>query len=379
MTMTMIDAKRDLGGAEKLDWLQLLRSENVGPVTFYKLLERFGTATAALDALPELAKRGGARSIKVASRSAAEKEVEEINQAHAHLIASTEPAYPPLLSCLEDAPPLIIVMGRTHLLKKKTVSIVGTRNASITGVRLAQSFAAAFGEAGFLVASGLARGIDTAAHQGALSAGTVAVVAGGADVIYPKENDELYARIAEQGAVLSEMPLGTTPQARHFPRRNRLISGCARGTVVIEATQRSGSLITARFAAEQNREVFALPGSPLDPRAKGTNDLIRQGAHLADSAEEIIQQLNDAYRPHLQETEPFVIKQLINTYPSDVEVRDARQALIKFLNPTPVTVDEIIRRCQMSPAAVSTVLLELELAGRLERHPGGKVSLIGEV
>ncbi len=208
----MTDAKRDLGATGKLDWLRLLRSENVRPVTFYKLRERFGTATAALDALPELAKKGGARSIKVASRAAAEKELQEINQRNAQLIATTELAYPPLLSCLEDAPPLIIVMGHTHILKKKTVSIIGTRNASITGVRLAQSLAASFGEAGFLIASGLARGIDTAAHQGALATGTVAVVAGGADIIYPKENDELYARIVDQGAVLSEMPLGTVPK-----------------------------------------------------------------------------------------------------------------------------------------------------------------------
>jgi DNA processing protein len=216
----MTDAKRALGATEKLDWLRLLRSENVGPVTSYKLLKRFGTATAALDALPELANKSGARSIKVASRAAAEKELQEINQRNAHLIARTEPAYPPLLSCLEDAPPLIIVMGHAHFLKK-TVSIIGTRNASITGVRLAHSFAASFGEAGFLVASGLARGIDTVAHQGALATGTVAIVAGGADIIYPRENDELCARIVDQGAELSEIPLGTAPQARHFPRRNR--------------------------------------------------------------------------------------------------------------------------------------------------------------
>lgn len=368
-----------LTAAEGLDWLRLMRSENVGPITFYKLLERFGSAKAALDALPELAKRGGARRIKVGSTSAAQAELQQIADTGAQLIARSDGDYPPLLGFVEDAPPLIIVKGHTHLLTKKAIAMVGTRNASLNGTRIAHTFAAEFGEAGFLVVSGMARGIDAAAHEGALETGTIAVVAGGVDIIYPKENTDLYGRINERGTILSEMPIGTVPQARHFPRRNRLISGMARGVVVIEATRRSGSLITARMAAEQNREVFAVPGSPMDPRAKGTNDLIRQGAQLADSAQEIISQLNGAYRTRLKEPEPFVIKGETGGVPDQKDIDDARRLITKILNPTPVTVDEIIRQCQMSPAAVSIVLLELELAGKLERHSGSKVSLIGEL
>ena len=232
---------------------------------------------------------------------------------------------------------------------------------------------------GYLVSSGMARGIDTAAHEGALTTGTVAVLAGGVDVVYPKENQALYERIAETNVVISEMPVGTVPQVRHFPRRNRIISGAARGIVVIEAAKRSGSLITARMALEQNREVFAVPGSPLDPRAKGTNELIRQGAHLADSAEEIIQILNGQFMSSLCEPQPFVIKEINIPQPSSVEIDSARGEVQKILNTSPVSVDEIIRRCHMSPAVVSTILLEIELAGRLERHPGNQVSIIGDL
>jgi DNA processing protein len=232
---------------------------------------------------------------------------------------------------------------------------------------------------GYLVSSGMARGIDTAAHEGALTTGTVAVLAGGVDVVYPKENQALYERIAETNVVISEMPVGTVPQARHFPRRNRIISGAARGIVVIEAAKRSGSLITARMALEQNREVFAVPGSPFDPRAKGTNELIRQGAHLADSAEEIIQILNGQFMSSLCEPQPFVIKEINIPQPSSVEIDSARGEVQKILNTSPVSVDEIIRRCHMSPAVVSTILLEIELAGRLERHPGNQVSIIGDL
>ncbi len=232
---------------------------------------------------------------------------------------------------------------------------------------------------GYLVSSGMARGIDTAAHEGALTTGTVAVLAGGVDVVYPKENQALYERIAKTNVVISEMPVGTVPQARHFPRRNRIISGAARGIVVIEAAKRSGSLITARMALEQNREVFAVPGSPLDPHAKGTNELIRQGAHLADSAEEIIQILNGQFMSSLCEPQPFVIKEINIPQPSSVEIDSARGEVQKILNTSPVSVDEIIRRCHMSPAVVSTILLEIELAGRLERHPGNQVSIIGDL
>ncbi len=365
-----------LSSDERLDWLRLLRSENVGPITFYKLLERFGTVKAALDSLPDLARRGGGRRIKMCTQAAAAEEIDDTIKAGAQLMARGEADYPPLLAHVEDAPPLISVLGHSHILRKKAVAIVGTRNASINGLRLAESFAAALGAAGYMVVSGMARGIDAAAHRGGLATGTVAALAGGVDIVYPKENSALYESIIDQGAALSEMPIGTIPQARHIPRRNRLISGISRGVVIVEAAKRSGSLITARMAGEQNRELFALPGSPLDPRAGGTNDLIRDGAHLVQNPDDVIEILNGLVRTPLAEREPFEIKAKNNPQPSESEVQTARVDLKKLLNTTPVTVDELIRRCQMSPAIVSTILLELELAGQLERHPGNRVSLI---
>ncbi len=370
---------QNLSGTERRDWLRLIRSERVGPITFYQLLEQFGTAEAALKALPELAKSGGAKRIRLCSLSDAEAEIEQTTAAGAALVARGESDYPPLLARIEDAPPLLFVIGHSHLLRKKAIGIVGTRNASLNGHRIATSFAGTFGDAGYLVSSGMARGIDSSAHEGALNTGTVAVLAGGVDVVYPKENQKLYERIVETGVAVSEMPVGTVPQARHFPRRNRIISGAARAIVVIEAAKRSGSLITARMAVEQNREVFAVPGSPLDPRAKGTNELIRQGAHLADSAEEIIQILNEQFMSPLSEPKPFETKQQNKPQPDPVEINSARREVKNILNTSPVSVDEIIRQCHMSPAVVSTILLEIELAGRLERHPGNQVSIIGDL
>ena len=370
---------RNISNEQRRDWLRLIRSERVGPITFYKLLEQFGTAEAALKALPDLAKSGGARRFKICSLGDAEAEIEQITAVGATLVARGESDYPPLLARIEDAPPLIFVLGHSHLLRKKAIGIVGTRNASLNGHRIASSFAATFGEAGYLVSSGMARGIDGSAHEGALNTGTVAVLAGGVDVVYPKENQKLYERIVETGVVISEMPVGTVPQARHFPRRNRIISGAARAIVVIEAAKRSGSLITARMAAEQNREVFAVPGSPLDPRAKGTNELIRQGAHLAESAEEIIQILYEQFMSPLSEPEPFEIKQQNKPQPDPDKINSARREVKNILNTSPVSVDEIIRRCHMSPAVVSWILLEIELAGRLERHPGNQVSIISDI
>ncbi len=269
---------RNLSRAERLAWLRLIRTENVGPITFRQLLRRFGSADAALDALPDLARRGGrARPIRICSAAAARCELEALEALDARLIALFEPDYPLALAALDDAPPLICCFGLPHLLQRNAVAVVGARNASANGRRQARQIAAELGSAGLLVVSGMARGIDAAAHEGALDSGTVAVVAGGVDVIYPEENGALYGEIKARGVVLSEMPAGTVPQARHFPRRNRLISGMALGTLVVEAAPHSGSLITARFALDQGREVLAVPGSPLDPRARGCNDLIRQG------------------------------------------------------------------------------------------------------
>ena len=368
---------RTLTDDEKLDWLRLIRTDNVGPITFYKLLERFGTARAALDGLPELARQGGMRKKpKVCTRAAAEKEMAALGQIGATLIARGEPDYPPLLAYIEDAPPLISALGHKHLLTKKAVAVVGARNASINGMRFAQKIAADVGEGGFLVVSGMARGIDAAAHKGGFGTGTLAVMGGGIDVVYPKENQSLYEELKDQGAIISEIAPGTQPRARHFPRRNRLISGVSRGVVVVEASPRSGSLITARMALGQGREVFAVPGSAVDPRARGTNHLLRQGANLTESAEDIFEVLNEAGRPPLRESEPIDFKGVSPSAPAPDELQKARREVEEKLSPVPSLVDEIIRNCQFSSPVVSWVLLELELAGRLERHPGNKVSLI---
>ena len=369
---------RVLSPTEKLDWLRLIRSENVGPVTFHRLLRQYGSAGAALDALPRLARAGGRRrEIRIAARAEAEREMAWHEAEGAHLIAWGEPDYPPLLAHVEDAPPLISVLGHPELLGKAAIALVGARNASAVGRRFARELAGELGRAGMMVVSGMARGIDASAHEGALDLGTVAVLGGGVDVIYPRENGALYEALSERGAVLSETPPGTEPQARHFPRRNRIISGIARGVVVVEATQRSGSLITARMALEQGREVFAVPGSPLDPRARGTNNLIRQGAVLTETAADVLAVFDQRVARR-----PPAASSLAAPPPEAPATREAagsdaaRKSVIESLGPVPVAVDELLRDGQFSTAVISTVLLELELAGRLERHPGNRVSLL---
>lgn len=368
---------RDLTSTEKLDWLRLIRSENVGPITFYRLLERFGSASAALRALPEMARRGGrSKDIVICPTATVEREMEALAKLGGIFIARSEPAYPPLLAHIDDAPPLISVLGNARLLQNKAIGIVGARNASYNGIRFTRKLAGDLGSRGLLVVSGLARGIDAGAHEGSLATGTAAVVAGGVDVIYPHENADLYARIAERGVLVSECAPGETPTTRHFPRRNRLISGISYGVVVIEAARRSGSLITAGTALEQNREVFAVPGSPMDPRVGGANDLIRQGAVLTESAEDVLRVLDDLFHSPLAERKAPVFEAPPPFVPGDGELNSARLRIEQSLGPDPVTVDEIIRNCQMSTAVVSMVLLELELAGRLERHVGNQVSLV---
>ncbi|MDV7341669.1 DNA-processing protein DprA [Terasakiella sp. A23] len=362
---------------ERLAWLRLIRSENVGPITFYRLLEQYGSAQAALKALPDLAKKGGRkRAIKICSKSDAQKELTEVKELGAELIMRDEAAYPPLLAQVEDAPPVLSVRGHAHLLRKRSIAIVGARNASINGCNFAAQLARDLGQGGLLVVSGLARGVDGAAHAASLETGTVGVQGGGVDVIYPKENAHLYNEMAERGCVIAEPKIGIQPQARHFPRRNRIISGMARAIVVVEASPRSGSLITARLALEQGRDVFAVPGSPLDPRSKGTNALIRDGAILVESAQDILTELNHVQNTPLEERKGSYYQRDNITMPSEDMLQAARGQIIKSLSPTPVFVDEIIRQCQISASIVQTVLLELELAGSLERHPGNKVSLI---
>lgn len=380
-----------LSRQETCDWLRLIRSENVGPVTFRALLKRYGSAAAALEALPELARRGGRRKpIRICPRAAAERELSRLEELDAVALAVGREGYPPALAALDDAPPLLFARGHRKLFEKPAVAIVGARNASANGCRLARRLAAELAEEGLLVTSGLARGIDGAAHAGALDGGTCAVLAGGLDVIYPPEHEQLYGEIAARGLIVSEMAVGTEPQARHFPRRNRLISGISLGVVVVEAALKSGSLITARLAGEHGREVLAVPGSPMDPRAKGCNKLLRDGAVLVESARDVVDALAQLLRADPREAPALAyapapvggidLEALAamtgqgDDGPDEATLARARERIAALLDFAPVAVDEVIRQCQFSPAIVTLVLLELELAGRCERHPGNRVA-----
>jgi DNA processing protein len=367
-----LSGRQALTDPERRDWLRLIRSERVGPITFFQLLKRFGSAAKALDALPDLARRGGRSSLKVCSIDAADRELERQAQVGARLIGRFEPDYPAALAAVDDAPPLLAVRGHVELLQRRMVAIVGARNASANGMRLARQLAADLGAAGLVVVSGLARGIDAAAHRGGLGTGTVAVMAGGVAVIYPAENTALFDEVVAQGAVVSEMPPDFEPQARHFPQRNRIVAGLSLGAVVVEAALKSGSLISARLALEQGREVFAVPGSPLDPRARGTNDLLRRGAILTETAEDVLTGLGELAAPPAK---PLAAQQFEGAPASEFEVDSALPKVVEKLGPSPTQVDEIIRQCQLPAAVVQMVLLELELAGRLTRHPGNMVSI----
>ncbi|WP_316202702.1 MULTISPECIES: DNA-processing protein DprA [unclassified Bradyrhizobium] len=371
--MDAINTTIELSDTERRDRLRLIRSDNVGPRTFRSLLDHFGTARVALDRLPDLARRGGAAGAgRICTVGEAEAELEACKRQGVELRAPGEDGYPPRLATCEDAPPLLAVRGARETLMRPMIAIVGSRNASAAGLKFAGQIAHELGQAGFVVISGLARGIDQAAHRASLGSGTVAVLAGGHDRIYPPEHvDLLGAIISGSGAAISEMPLGHEPRARDFPRRNRLISGASLGVVVVEAAHRSGSLITARMAGEQGREVFAVPGSPLDPRCAGTNDLIKQGAALVTEAADIIQ----AVGPIMERPLPFSLREPEEElFAPDPESHDRAQ-ITALLGPTPVSIDDLIRISGLSPAVLRMVLLELELAGRLERHGGGMVSL----
>jgi DNA processing protein len=360
--------------ADRLARLRLIRSENVGPITFRELMKYFASAAEALDALPSLSARGG-RKIKVCPRSKAEAEITQAEAAGARHLHMGEAGYPAALAAAEDAPPVLLVIGHAHLLDKPMVGIVGARNASTNGRRLAREIATGVAAGGIVVASGMARGIDAAAHEGALDGGTVAVLAGGPDVVYPNENQALYESLIERGAVIAESPPGLTPQARHFPRRNRIISGLSLGIVVVEAAQRSGSLITARLANEQGREVMTVPGSPLDPRCRGTNDLIRKGATMVESAEDVLAVVEAMRGGPLAEPPSEDYGDAASGTESVPD--DIRNRIVEALGPSPAPVDAIIRDLDLPPAIVLTVLLELELAGKLERQPGNMAALLG--
>ncbi len=367
-------SRRPLKTTEKRDWLRLARTENVGPITFRQLIRRFGSAQAALEALPQMAGRGGKRDFKLPSKSLVEDEIAAVAKLGGELIASCEPDYPESLAAIEDAPPVIEVRGDISLARKQCIGIVGARNASLNGRKMAETLAQGLGQSGIVVVSGLARGIDASAHRASVGTGTIAVLAGGVDVVYPKENQELYDKLTSEGCIVSDMPLKTEPYAKLFPRRNRLISGLSLGVVVVEAALQSGSLITARMALEQGREVFAVPGSPLDPRATGTNDLIRQGAVLTEKTEDIL--------AHIHALPRLLAEPPANDFcgcpgPADEALlAEGRNKILENLSPSPVSVDELARECGLSPSVVLTVLLELELAGVVERQTGNKVARI---
>jgi DNA processing protein len=374
----MKSAPRQLQHDERIAWLRLARTPNIGPATFAALLRECGGIHEALEAAPILARRGG-KQLKIASAEIAERELDAVNKRHGRIVAVGEPEYPTALAAIDPPPPIITVLGSTdaltNMIEREAIAIVGARNASALGIKFAQTISTDLCSAGFLIASGMARGVDRAAHEAALASGTIAVVAGGADIVYPPENQALYDEILERGAIISEMPLGTRPQARHFPRRNRIISGLSRGVVVVEAAERSGSLITAGYALEQGREVFAVPGSPLDPRAKGSNRLLKEGASLATSAEDVLAalqpMLNGAYLAEDKcEAPPAApIGGL-----SGIADGSVRELVEEKLSASPVEIDELVRQIGALAPIVLSILLELELAQRLQRHPGARVS-----
>lgn len=367
---------------QRIAWLRLIRSDNVGPVTFRDLINHFGSAETALDMLPELSRRGGSsRQIRVASRDEAEREVEVATRFGAHFVGIGEPDYPEALRQIDGAPPLLAVRGNVRATAPPAIGIVGSRNASIHGAKFAAMLARDCGRAGYTIVSGLARGIDAAAHRASLQTGTIAALAGGLDRPYPPENFGLLDDIWNgDGLAVSEMPFGWEPRARDFPRRNRLIAGIALGVVIVEAAKRSGSLITARLAGDFGRLVFAVPGSPLDPRCQGTNGLIKDGAILTTEPADILEALapltrRDLFSPSRVEEPESESARPAGSPPDDSD----RAQVIDALGASPVETDDIIRHTGLAAAAVYLILLELDLAGRLHRHAGGLVSLaLGE-
>jgi len=372
-----------LSDRQRLNWLRLIRTDNIGPVTFRDLILFCGSASSAIEMLPDLNIRGGsARPIRVMSMDDAERELEAIERAGARLVGMGEPDYPPQLKNCEAPPPLVTIKGSTGVFRKPPVAIVGARNASVIGARFTERLAYDLGEAGFAVISGLARGIDAAAHRASLKTGTVAVLAGGLDRPYPPENLPLYRNIPEEdGALISEMPMGAEPRARDFPRRNRIIAGLSLGLIVVEAAERSGSLISARMAGDMGRTVFAVPGSPLDPRARGTNLLLKQGATLVTEANDVIETLrpldgSSAYptdmpiqpdhgSSSMEEPESF----------QPIATEEQRDIVINALGPVPTDIDTLVRHTGLDTGAIQLILLELDLAGRLHRYARNQVAL----
>lgn len=368
--------RRELSAAERRSWLRLARTPHVGPVTFQALMERYQDAEAALDALPALAKRGGrVDPMRIPGPDDIERELDAVDRMSGRMIAAIEPNFPDALAALDPPPPVITVLGDADMAARDCVSIVGSRNASAIGLRMAGDFARGLGEAGLVIVSGMARGIDSAAHAAAIETGTVAVLAGGVDHIYPREAEALYDDIRQRGGIISEQPLGYRATARDFPRRNRLVSGLSLGVIVVEAAKRSGSLITARLAGEQGREVMAVPGSPLDPRAAGANGLIKQGAALIQNAEEALEMIRDLPRLSLQEPEANYGDKPMDEDALTRAADDARDHVLSLISTAPTHRDEVARQAGLPPTVVFAALVELELAGRVSLEPGGAVRL----
>ncbi len=367
---------QELSDEGKFDRLRLIRTEGVGPRTFGELIGRFGSAGAALEALPTLARKSRKPDrFRMPPADSVRAEFDGLAGADVTALFLDEPGYPVPLAAIDDPPPVLFLKGDAALLERPMIAIVGARNASANGRAFATEIATDLGAAGQVVVSGLARGIDGAAHRGSLATGTIAVVAGGCDVVYPPEHRDLQAEIARNGLIASEQPIGTVPTARHFPARNRLISGLSAGVLVVEAALRSGSLITARLALEQGRDVFAVPGSPRDPRCGGTNDLLRQGAVLTEKAADVIDALAaPTFRPRIV-LSPAAAPESVEKK-EEIQSDDALEKIASLLSVTPTGVDELVRECHMSAAEIQTALLELELEGRIERHPGNRFSLV---
>jgi DNA processing protein len=353
--------------AERLDWLRLARAEQVGSTTFAYLIRRFGSASAALAEAPKLASRAGG-PLNLPSQDDAAREIAAGQALGARLVLGCDSDFPKLLAALDSPPPLIWVWGDLLVLGRRTVAIVGARAASTAGRRFARDLAAGLGQAGYVVVSGLARGIDAAAHQGALESGTAAVLAGGVDDIYPSEHADLAAAVRTRGCLVSERPPGFAARAKDFPRRNRIISGLSLGVVIVEAELRSGSLITARLAGEQGRDVFAVPGSPLDPRARGTNDLIRQGATLVEEVDDVrrvLEASEGVFEP------PAPPPYFPSPDPDEIQDESALDRLQSLLSPTPASLDELARDANLTAGVAAAALVELALAGKAELLPGG--------
>ncbi|HFB55231.1 MAG TPA: DNA-protecting protein DprA [Hellea balneolensis] len=363
----------ELSFAQKRDWLRLTRTSTVGPVAFRDLIMRYGDAGTALNALPDLARRS--TKLRIPPIEEIEAEMQACDDMGVNLIASCEPDYPHYLRAVDPPPPLISVVGDIKLAHRPCTAIIGSRNASAIGLRFARQIATELGEAGHTIISGLARGIDASAHAGALETGTIGVLGGGVDHIYPRQNTDLYHAMAKQGALISESPLGYRATARDFPRRNRIISGLCQGVVVIEAAERSGTLITARYALEQNREVMAAPGSPLDPRTKGCNRLIRQGAALIENTQDILDVLNNTRAPYVEEDKDGYHSPSLDWDDIQNNVDKARDILLSLCSPTPTQRDEIIRQSAISYPIAAAALLELELSGEITVEGDGRLAI----